>query len=89
MSPDEGQQDGKDPNEKDAGREAHEDTGGEILERRSAHRPGNNPQNDTEQDQQHAEIPLPAAPELLPYPCDGLLKGTVLFHIAITFPVHI
>ena len=64
-------------------RQAHEDAGGEILERGTARHPGNDAQSNTEQDQQYAEIPLPAAPELLPYPCDGLLKGTVLFHIDI------
>ena len=80
--PDEGQQDCKNPNKKDAGRETHEDTGGEILGRRSARRPGNNPQNNTEQDQQYADTSFPAAPELLPYPCDGLLKRTISLHIA-------
>ena len=82
LSPGERQQDGEDPNKKDAGRETHEDTGGEILGRRSARRPGNNPQNNTEQDQQYADTSFPAAPELLPYPCDGLLKRTISLHIA-------
>ena len=40
------------------------------------------PRANAKQDQQYTEIPLSAAPELLPYPCDGLLKRTIFLHIA-------
>ena len=64
---------------------------GEILERRSAPPPLETiSQNDTEQDQQHAEIPLPAAPELLPYSVRWSPERNRFVFISLsTFPVHI